>query len=110
MLGWVQSQQKSFFLNEFRWTSEMIAWKKLPSPKNQYIHDICIDPDTPIVATSKSRITYIGKYNATDEIENEMMAVRWRVFDFFYQIPAQNQLQLTPCGKCFSDLVLMAEL
>ena len=22
------------FLNEFRWTSEMIAWKELPSPKN----------------------------------------------------------------------------
>ena len=109
------------FLNDFRWTPEMIAWKELllllesqsvhlPSPKNHYSHDICIDSDTPIFATSKSRITYIGKYNATDEIENEMMAVRWRVFDFFYQIPAQNQLQLTPCGKCFSDLVLMTEL
>ena len=82
----------------------MIAWKELlllledqfvhlPSPKNHYSHNICIDSDNPIFATSKSRIVYIGKYNATDEIENEMMAVRWRFFDFFYQIPAQNQLQ-----------------
>ena len=75
------------FLNDFRWTPEMIAWKELllllegqsehlPSPKNHYSHDICIDSDTPIFATSKSRITYTGKYNATDEIENEMMGVR----------------------------------
>ena len=100
----------------------MIAWKELllllesqsvhlPSPKNHYSHDICIDSETPIFATSKSRITYIGKYNVTDEIKNEMMAVHWRIFlFFFYQIPVQNQLQLIPCGKCFSDLVLMAEL
>ena len=75
------------FLNDFRWTPEIITWKELLlllegqsvhllSPKNHYSHEICIDSDTPIFATSKSRITYTGKYNATDEIDNEMMGVR----------------------------------
>ena len=75
------------FLNDFRWTPEIIAWKELLlllegqsvhllSPKNHYSHEICIDSDTPIFATSKSRITYTGKYNATDQIDNEMMGVR----------------------------------
>ena len=78
------------FLNDFRWCQEMIAWKDmllllegekvhLPSPKNHYVKDVCIDRDTPIVCTGKAEITYVGKYNATDAIENEMMSVRWKV-------------------------------
>ena len=38
--------------------------------------------DTPVFATSKDVIKFIGKYNTTDEIKNDMMAVRWHVFNF----------------------------
>ena len=40
--------------------------------------------DTPIFATctGKAEIKYIGKFNTTDEVENEMMSVRWRLFKF----------------------------
>ena len=72
------------FLNEFRWSSELIAWKEflllfegqqvhLPSPKNLYAKDISIDHDVPIFATGKSRIRFFGRHNATDEREDEMM-------------------------------------
>ena len=55
----------------------MIAWKDLllllngrqtvhlTSRKNHYAHDITITKYTPIVATSKLEIKYIGKLNFT---------------------------------------------
>jgi hypothetical protein len=39
----------------------------LPTPKNIYARDICIDRDTPIFATGKAEIKYIGKFNTTDD-------------------------------------------
>ena len=45
-----------------------------------------MDKDTPIVATSKGEITYIGKYNSPDPNENEMMSIRWKTFKFYRQI------------------------
>ncbi len=106
------------FLNDFRWSNEIIAWKDFlillegqpihfPAPKTTYAKDIFLQKDTPIFATSKSPITYIGKYNAIDERENEMMAARWKVFTFSHQIPQEQQKDLSPCGKCFSKLVLL---
>ena len=109
------------FLNDFRWTSEMIAWKELllhlegqtvhlPSPKNLYAADICISADTPVVATAKSRMEYQGRYNTTDALENDMMAARWKVFDFFHRIPEREQKDVTPCSACFCKLTLLQEL
>ena len=62
----------------------MITWEELlillegqavhlPSPKNHYSNDICIDKDTPIVATRKSEITYVEKYNSLDPTEINKM-------------------------------------
>ena len=109
------------FLNDFRWSPEMIAWKELllllegqevhlSAPNNHYAKDICIDSDTPIVGTGKSEITYLGRYNTTDSTENEMMAVRWKLFKFHHQIAEAEQRELTPCPTCFSKLALMGEL
>ena len=95
----------------------MIAWKELlillegqavhlPSPKNHYSNDTCIDKDTPIVATSKGEITYVGKYNSLDPIENEMMSIRWKTLKFSSQIAQSDQDDLTPCPKCFAKLVM----
>jgi len=108
------------FLNDIRWKSEMIAWKELllllegqivhlPAPKNHYSKDICITADTPIFATGKERIVFEGPNNSTDEIENDMMASRWKVFEFHHRIPQAEQITVTPCPKCFSDLVCYEE-
>ena len=81
-----------------------------PSPKNHYANDICISQDTPIFATGKSEITYLGSYNTTEKTKNEMMSVRWKIFKFHQRIPEADQKEMFPCPKCFLDLVLMGEL
>ena len=120
--AWIGAEKSEcIFLNDFRWSSDLIAWKDLllllegqkvhlPSPKNHYATDICIENDTPIFATGKSRITYVGRYQTTDEMETEMMSVRWNVFDFKYQIPQNEQKNVPPCGKCFAKLVFLGEV
>ena len=71
-----------------------------------YSNNICIDEDTPIVATSKGEITYVGKYNSLDPTENEMMSIRWKTFKFYRQIAQSDQVDLTPCPKCFAKLIM----
>ena len=68
-----------------------------------------LEKDTPIFATSKAPIAYVGKYNATDERETEMMAARWRVFTLSHQIPESQQRDMPPCPHCFAELVLLGE-
>ena len=115
--GWVGADKaEAIFLNDFRWTSELIQWNAfllmleghtvhLPAPKNHFASDVCIDKDTPIFATSKEPIRFVGRYNATDERENEMMAVRWHVFTFTQQIDTDKQKDVPPCSKCFAKLI-----
>ena len=80
----------------------MVAWKELllllegqtvhlPSPENHYASDINISSDAPIFATGKSRIAFRGRGNSTASIEDDMMAARWIVFEFFHQIPVEKQ-------------------
>ena len=57
--AWLGAEKaEMIFLNDFRWSQEMIASKELlillegqavhlPSLKNHYLNDICIDKDTP---------------------------------------------------------------
>ena len=71
--AWLGAQKAEIiFLNDFRWSQEIIAWKDLlilledqavhlPSPKSHYSNNICIDKDTRIVAASKGEITYVMK-------------------------------------------------
>ena len=76
--SWLEVENTEvIFLNDFRWSPESIAWKELllllegqtvhmPTPKNIYARDICLDRDTPIFAIGKAEIKYIGKFNTTD--------------------------------------------
>lgn len=117
--AWLGAEKsEAIFLNDFRWSSELIAWKEfllllegqtvhLPSPKNHYSSDTCINSDVPVFATSKSPIVYVGKYNSSDDRETEMMAARWKVFTFYYQIPQHQQKEIPPCMRCFAELVLL---
>lgn len=120
--AWIGADKAEIiFLNDFRWSAETIAWKELllllegqtvhlPAPKNHYAQDICIDKDTPIVATGIAELKFLNRFNQTDEIENEMMQVRWKVFKFSHQIPRDEQIEVADCPKCFSDLILMGDV
>ena len=90
------------WLNEFRWSRELIAWKSflvllegdqvnLPAPKNHFAKDVCIDTDVPVFGTSKEIIKYRAPYNAENSVENDMMASRWKVFHFNHSIPEDEQ-------------------
>lgn len=105
------------FLNDFRWSKEVIPWRDLllllegepvhiPTPRNHFRHDVCIEKDTPIIATSISKITYQGSYQARSSAEDEMMDSRWKTFSFSKKIPEEKQIKMQPCPKCFSDLIL----
>ena len=76
------SDTEIIFLNEFGWSKETIAWKKLlpllkkqavpfPAPKNNYTQGICLSKDAPIVSTLICRILY-ERNRKTDDMENEM--------------------------------------
>ena len=47
--------------------------------------------------------------SANHERETEMMSVRWRVFEFSRKIPQEEQKDLPPCPRCFSELVFLDE-
>lgn len=108
------------YLNDFRWTPEIIAWSDfllllegqtvhLPRPKNQFATDMLIDRTNtiPFFCTSKEPIEFVGKYNTRDERETDMMSSRWLSFQFSYQIPGEQMKDLEPCTTCFSKLVLL---
>ena len=77
----------------------------LSAQKNHNASDICIDKDTPVFASRKDVIKFIGEYNTTDEIENDMMAVRWHVFNFAQPIACDKQKDVPPSSKCFPALI-----
>ena len=97
------------FLSDFRWGSELFKCNEClllleghtvhpPAPKNHFTSDICIDKDKPVFAISKDVIKFISKYNITDEIENDMMAIRRHVFDFTQPIACDKQKDVSSCS------------
>ena len=119
--AWVKVvDAEMIFLSDFRWCKEMISWKEMllllegqpvhfPAPKNHYWKDVCLLSDTPVVATSKSRVVF-ERNGKSGEVENEMMKARWKVFEFTHQIPYHEQKEVEPCGRWFSELVLLGEI
>ena len=117
--AWVGAEKSEIiFLNDFRWTRELISWKdlllllegdivNLPSPKNHFAVDVCIKDDTPIFATSIAKIT--KSMRDTDVGENDMMDARWKVYEFFHVIPEEKQVKIPPCANCFSKLTLLGD-
>ena len=120
--AWVGADKAEIILlNDFCWSKELIEWKSLllllegdqvnlPVPKNNFVTDVCINRNTPVFAASKSVITYRGAYNSQDQSEDDMMASRWKVFHFSNSIPESEQKNVSPCSKCFAQLVLMGEI
>ena len=103
------------FLNDLRWSDKLIPWNNvlqllegaevhLAAPENHCAEDIKFNQDTPIFATS---ISPIKKYVAgtVHEGETEMMACRWKILKFTFQIDQANQKNLKDCPHCFSKLI-----
>ena len=61
----------------------------------------------PIFATSKAKIEFVGKHNTRDDRETEMIGVRWNMFDFIHRTLQADQKIITPCSRCFIELVLL---
>ncbi len=78
----------------------------LPALKTHFTEDIQFTKDTPVFCISKQPLTYI-KNVVADHHETEMMAVRWKVLYFNYQILQEKQLNILPCKRCFAQLILM---
>ena len=115
--AWVGAEKAEvIFLNDFRWSSQLIPWHDLllllegenvhlPAPKTHFVQDILLSADTPIFATSSNEIKFI-KNGIIVERETEMMAVRWKVYKFYKTIREDEQIEMIPCPHCFSKLVL----
>ena len=115
--AWVGAEKAEvLFLNDFRWSPQIIAWHDLllmlegqlvhlPAPKSHFAHDLVFDKDTPIFSTSKHQLVYV-KGGVVDERETEMMAVRWKIFNFNRQISQEEQRDIDPCPACFARLIL----
>ena len=81
----------------------------LPAPKTNFAKDISPTSDTPTFFHGKHRLTYT-KNRIVDEREcGIMMDVMWDIFDFTYQIPGEQQLQLPSCARCFAELIFPSE-
>ncbi len=118
--AWIGVQDSEIiFLNDFRWSSEIIAWKDLllllegqivrfAAPKSQFARDIVLEKDTPVFATSIAPIIYTGRCtSASNRMEDDMMDSRWKVFELRHQIPQGEQKEIPPCGRCFAELVML---
>ena len=114
--AWVGAQESEvIFLNDFRWSPQIIPWHDLllllqgqivhlPAPKSHFSNDIVFESDTPIFCTSKKEITLVcGK--VFDQRETSMMRVQWRHFNLHYQIPSTEQKSVPACPRCFAELM-----
>ena len=115
--AWVGAEEAEvIFLNDFRWSQVIIPWHDfllmleghlvhLPAPKSHYAKDIVFNRDTPIFSTGKHPLIFI-KGGVIDDKETQMMAVRWKIFQFNYQIQEEDQREIPSCPKCFAELIL----
>lgn len=113
--AWVGvDEAEVIILQDFRWSSELISWNNLllllegenvnlPAPKNHFAKDICINSDIPLFATS------IGPIECGNPGENYMMKVRWKTFQFTHEIPLDEQIKMSACGRCFAELTFLGE-
>ena len=114
--AWVGAETAEIILlNDFRWSEKVIPWHDflqllegqtihVPAPKTHFAEDLILDKDTPIFATLIGRIRKTT-HSVVNEIETEMMEVRWKTFSFRHQLRENEIKDLKPCGTCFAKLI-----
>lgn len=115
--AWVSVEDAEIiFLNDFRWCAQILPWHnfllllegqlvRFPAPKTHYSQDIVYERDAPIFCTTNEHFTFV-RGGAVDRVETEMMRVRWKAFQFFAQIPEEEQISLPSCSRCFAEFIL----
>ena len=111
-------------LQDYRYSRDVIPWKdlllllegetvKLPAPKHHFTSDVVITTDVLIFATSKRRIVYKRAYKRAYNNENDrktnMMNSRWRYIELTHIFKEEDQIEMKPCARCFSSLVMMGK-
>ena len=113
--AWVGAEKAEVvFLNDLRWNDKLLPWSDflnlleglpihIAAPKTHFAEDLLWNRNTPIFATSSSRLRKYdgGKIN---DIETGMMDTRWVYYEFFKQI--QDPEEIKACGKCFADFLI----
>ena len=118
--AWIGVEKSEcIFLDDCRWSGELNNLERVftsfrrtrraLSPKAQYNKDLCVKHDLSIFATGKEKISYVGRYQNTDDLETEMTSRRWKYFEFKKQIPEAEQKDIQPCGICFANLALLGK-
>ena len=101
--------------NDLRWTPEMIPWSDflnllegqslhLAAPKTNSAQEIMLSGDIPIFAASIKMVHFVDKSNHV-QVENAMMAARWKEVKFKAPIPIERQKNLESCALCFPELI-----
>ena len=115
--NWVGAEKPERVIpNDFRWSDKIIPWADLLDllegepiqvlvPKAYYAENAYWAKDTPIFATSKFR-TKKHERGQIDEVDTEMMESRWNVFVFCHQLTANTIVDIQPCSRYFTTLVL----
>ncbi len=115
--AWLGAEQAEIIiLNDFRWSPAIIAWSDflqilegdtmhLAAPKNSVAKDILFDKDTPFFATADAPLVLV-RGGSICTVNTDMMKSRWRCFQFSWQVPQEDQIEVKPCGRCFAELIL----
>ena len=103
-------------LNGFHWSEKLIAWQDLlkllerhalhiAAPTTHFTKDLVMDKNISMFATPISRIRYYtnGRIN---ELETEMIQVRWKTFSFYRQLLQIKIKELKSYPKSFANFVL----
>ena len=103
-------------LNGFHWSEKLIAWQDLlklleghalhiAAPTTHFTKDLVMDKNISMFATPISRIRYYtnGRIN---ELETEMIQVRWKTFSFYRQLLQIKIKELESYPKCSANFVL----
>ena len=69
------------------------------------IHNGCPTENVNIPLSSLYSTVTLVKNGILLQKETEMMSVRWKIYNFFYQIPENEQVEIQPCGHCFVDFL-----
>ena len=123
--AWVGVEHKELvFLNDYRWTPAQIPWAnfltflegattQIPAPKTSRDKDIEFTRDVPVFATAQRKVLYDAdrpKAMGTPELlntwreEQEMMDVRWKIFEL--KKPIENREEIKSCPRCFAQFIL----
>ena len=117
-----QDEVEVAFLNDIRWSKELITWhellslvegdfSKLSRPKNVFASDLSIPRWNSIsfFATGIKSFEFAGVYGQQNERETDMMDNQWKIFEFTHQISKNESLGIEICPKCFFSFVMLGE-